>query len=249
MKRRLEWAAYALVTLLMVLFAICFFCIRGLFWTEAFLILLMVLIGFLLTDFLVFGLIFLGLSCIVIALFFADLSKAYIHMLLWEVMLAMLAGLFYRLSTRDNQLPNHLKEEEKQAQASYQVLKDKLDSLTIRNGQALLLEWSNYLQITQAFPHQTRRAVKRMSQYLKLTLSSHQEVFYLGEGRFLILSDDVTENLQEISRLLWQETFKQLTSSDFQEAVKLSDAHLWLNPADVKSLTDLSELLAKLEQS
>ncbi len=249
MKRRLEWAAYALVLMLMILLAICFFYIRGLFWIEAFLLLLMVLIGFLLTEFLVFGLVFLGLTSVTLALFFADLSEPYVHMLLWEVMLAMLAGLFYRLSARDRQLSYHLKVEEKQAQEAYQNLRQKLETLTIRNGQVFLLEWANYDNIAQTLPHQANRVVKRMSQYFKLTLSSQQEVFYLGNGRFIFFSDDVTENLQEISRLLWQESFKQLIPSDVTSDTLLMASHLWLSPTDAKLWPTLSDVIEELEKT
>ena len=161
----------------------------------------------------------------------------------------MLAGLFYRLSARDNQLSYHLKIEEKQAQGAYQNLRQKLETLTIRNGQVFLLEWSDYDHMARTFPYQASRVVKRMSQYFKLTLSSQQEVFYLGKGRFLFLSDDVTENLQEISRLLWQESFKQLIPSDEPNEDLLMTAHLWLNPADAKLWPTLSDLLLVLEET
>ena len=238
----------AIVVTMMTLILLAFLYVRGLFWTEAVMLLLTMAIGLLLSDAWAFALAYLILAGLGLTCFLVDLSEAFSHLLLWEIVLSVLAGFLLRLVKEPNRYLPGLYTQKGRAGLSYRLLLRRMERQKVTDAQAFLLSWSGDGLGQVAY----QQVLRRMQHFLDLVLSDRQQAYYLGQGRFLLLSSEGTENLVALYNRFWRQAFsafvQQVDAGSSVPSLYFSSAHHWLSLKDSHDLADLPSLLKRLEE-
>ena len=135
-------------------------------------------------------------------------------------------------------------EEVKASNAYRDLLEDK------KPVQALLIHWSHEEQFFELSPREYNHLLTSIYHQISDKLDRFEQVFYVSEGSYLILSKNESRNLEKIYKTSLEEHLKEMTftrGSSYQ-GIQFQSGFLVIDKKNSKKIDNYSELMSNLNR-
>ncbi len=217
---------------------------------EAFIMVIAVFSIAVVTDALVTWMILLGFGLSVISLVFGVDYLSSLAVLILEATFPIVLFLALRVNRARRVRFAPVKVEYREARNAYNWLHGALAANQSEGFQALLIHWAHNEQFWQISAKEFAQMIARIHGYLNTHVTENEKVYYLGKGHMLILSSEVTDNLEDRYLNEWRQG---LTEFHFQtrsseRLVQYQRGYLKFNQTNLEKFAHFADATKNLER-